>query len=85
LAHKNELWPGDEWKIEIRRAIQRNALAFIACCSEASTAKDRSYQNEELILASEEYRLRRPGRPWIFPVRFGDVEPPARTPRETRS
>jgi hypothetical protein len=73
---RNELWPGDEWKIEIRRAIQRNALAFICCFSEASTARDRSYQNEELILATEEYRLRRPGRPWLFPVRFGDVEPP---------
>jgi hypothetical protein len=73
---KNELWPGDEWKVEIRRAIQRNALAFIACFSEASTARHRSYQNEELILATEEYRLRRPGRPWLFPVRFGDVVPP---------
>lgn len=73
---KNELWPGDEWKIEIRRAIQRNALAFIACFSEASTAKDRSYQNEELVLATEEYRLRRPGHPWLFPVRFSDIEPP---------
>jgi len=73
---RNELWPGDEWKIEIRRAIQRNALAFIACFSPASLVTERTYQNEELNLAAEEYRLRQPGRPWLFPVRFGDVDLP---------
>jgi TIR domain-containing protein len=73
---RNELWPGDDWKIQIRRAIQRGALAFIVCFSEESMTKVRSYQNEELNLAIEEYRLRPPGNPWIFPVRFGDVSLP---------
>jgi signal recognition particle subunit SEC65 len=73
---KDQLWPGDEWKIQMRRAIQNNSLAFIACFSEASNAKESTYQNEELILAVEEYRKRKPGRPWLFPVRFGNVELP---------
>lgn len=73
---RDQLWPGDEWKIQIRRAIQRNSLAFIACFSKQSIARSRSYQNEELILAVEEYRSRTPGRPWLFPVRFDDIELP---------
>jgi TIR domain len=73
---RDELWPGDDWKIYIKRAIQRDALAFIACFSKESMDKSRSYQNEELNLAIEEYRMRPPGQPWIFPVRFGDVELP---------
>jgi hypothetical protein len=73
---KNELWPGDDWKIEIRRAIQNGTLAFVACFSENSAAREKSYQNEELVLAAEEYRLRPPGRPWLFPVRFADAAVP---------
>lgn len=73
---RQQLWPGDDWKLEIRRAIQSNALAFVACFSEATATRERSYQNEELILAAEEYRLRPPGVPWIFPVRFADVTLP---------
>lgn len=73
---REQLWPGDDWRIEIRRAIQDGALAFIACFSDASETRTTSFQNEELVLAAEEYRLRRPGVPWIFPVRFGDVQLP---------
>jgi hypothetical protein len=73
---RDQLWPGDEWKIQIRRAIQRSSLAFIACFSKQSIARTRSYQNEELILAVEEYRSRPPGRPWLFPVRFDDIDLP---------
>ena len=73
---RDQLWPGEEWKVQIRRAIQRDALAFIACFSENSAARAKSYQNEELVLAVGEYRLRPPGRPWLFPVRFSDVDMP---------
>jgi hypothetical protein len=48
----------------------------VACFSNQSTAKDKSYQNEELILAVEEYRMRPPGRPWLFPIRFDEVDLP---------
>jgi TIR domain len=73
---REQLWPGDEWKVQIRRATQRGSLAFIACFSEHSVAKERSYQNEELVLAVDEYRKRTPGHPWLFPVRFDDVDLP---------
>jgi TIR domain len=54
------LWPGQDWQIEIRRAIMSRSLAFIACFSEHSDAKGVSYQNDELIVAVEQMRRRPP-------------------------
>jgi TIR domain/SEC-C motif len=71
-----DLWPGEDWRTKIRRAITDNALVFIACFSRASLARDTSYQNEELTLAIEQMRLRRPDDPWLIPVRFDDCEIP---------
>jgi hypothetical protein len=73
----DDLWPGDDWRQRIRGAITGTSFAFVACFSTASEARDRTYQREELILAAEEMRLRRPGRPWLFPVRFDNVELPS--------
>jgi hypothetical protein len=73
---RDQLWPGDDWKVKIRHAIRQDSLAFIACFSGNSVAKDRTYQNEELLLAVEEYRMRPPGRPWLFPIRFSEMELP---------
>ena len=70
------LWPGVNWRDKIREAISNDALAFIACFSPASVARETSYQNEELLLAAEQIRLRPPGRPWLIPVRLGDCELP---------
>jgi hypothetical protein len=67
-----ELWPGEDWRAKIRRAITDNALVFIACFSHASLARGKSYQNEELTLAIEQLRLRRPDDPWLIPVRFDE-------------
>lgn len=71
-----DLWPGEDWRVKIRRAITDDALIFIACFSKNSLARARSYQNEELVLAIEELRLRRPDVPWIIPVRFDDCDIP---------
>jgi hypothetical protein len=60
----------------IRHAITDNALVFIACFSRASLARGKSYQNEELTLAIEQMRLRRPADPWLIPVRFDECEIP---------
>jgi hypothetical protein len=57
-----DLWPGEDWQAKIRRAIQDDALVFIACFSRKSVARNRSYQNEELVLAVEELRRRRPDK-----------------------
>src|SRR6185369_11803800 len=63
------------WKAKIREAIRGGSLVFLACFSDNSRAKDKSYMNEELTLAIEEYRKMPPGRTWLIPVRFdsGDL------------
>jgi hypothetical protein len=73
-----DLWPGEDWRAKIRQAIQADALVFIACFSQLSIARSRSYQNEELVLAIEEYRLRSPDIPWLIPVRFDKCDIPDR-------
>ncbi|NRQ36301.1 toll/interleukin-1 receptor domain-containing protein [Nonomuraea sp. NN258] len=72
----DDLWPGQDWKIEIRNAITSGSLAFIACFSEHTQARQTSYQNEELLLAVDQVRLRPPGAAWLIPVRFADCAPP---------
>ncbi|WP_409429227.1 toll/interleukin-1 receptor domain-containing protein [Mycobacterium sp. SMC-11] len=72
---RKDLAPGDKWKDKIRDAIASGSIAFLACFSEQSRAKEKSYMNEELHLAVEQYRLRPPDRTWLIPVRFdsGDI------------
>lgn len=67
-----DLWPGDQWKSVIREAIRSGTLVFLACFSDQSRGRDRSYQNEELYLAIEEMRQMPPARPWLIPVRLDD-------------
>ena len=70
------LRPGQDWRTEIRRAIENNSLIFIACFSTNSTSRQQSYQNEELTLAVEQVRKRRPDVPWLIPIRLDDCEIP---------
>jgi TIR domain/NACHT domain len=72
------LWPGEDWRANIQRAITDDALAFIVCFSHRSLSRSKSYQNEELILAIEQLRQRRPDVPWLIPVRFDDCAIPDR-------
>lgn len=71
------IWPGQDWRLEIRDAIRSGSLAFIACFSENSECRQSSYQNQELVLAVEQMRERRPGVPWLIPVRFAECAIPA--------
>lgn len=73
---KTKLSPGEDWQLTIRKAIQRNALAFVAVFSSKSQARDKSYQHEELSLAVEQFRQHPPGRIWLIPVRLDDCELP---------
>jgi hypothetical protein len=66
------LWPGEDWRARIRQAITQDALAFVACFSRDSTSRSVSYMNEELLLAVDQLRLRRPDEPWLIPVRLDD-------------
>jgi hypothetical protein len=70
------LWPGQDWEIQVRRAITENSLVFIACFSENSERREVSYQREELALAVEQMRQRSPGVSWLIPVRFSECRIP---------
>lgn len=72
---RKDLGPGDAWRAKIKAAIKEGSLVFLACFSENSRGRDKSYMNEELTLAVEEFRQMPPGRVWLIPVRFdeGDV------------
>lgn len=72
-----DLWPGQDWKMEVRRAITSGDLAFIACFSEHTDRRAATYQNEELILAAQQMRLRKPGQAWLIPVRFAECVTPS--------
>jgi hypothetical protein len=71
-----DLWPGEDWRVKIRQAIRSNTLVFLACFSRRGLTRRRSYQNEELILAIDQMRLRPPGEPWLIPVRFDECDIP---------
>jgi hypothetical protein len=72
----SDLWPGDDRHSKVRAAITNGARAFVACFSSGSAARAKSHQNEELKLAIDEYRLRRPEQLWLIPVRFDDCPLP---------
>jgi hypothetical protein len=73
---RSALGPGDAWKAKIRQAIREGSLVFLACFSNNSRAKDKSYMNEELTLAIEEFRKMPPGRTWLIPLRLDDGDLP---------
>jgi hypothetical protein len=70
------LWPGEDWRAMLRDAITHDALVFIACFSSHSAARQTSFQYAELLLAIDQLQLRRPGVPWLIPVRFDDCDIP---------
>lgn len=74
-----QLWPGQDWRAVIRRAIREDSLAFLACFSSQSVSQSRTYQNEEIVLAISEMRLRPPDQSWLIPVRFDDCQIPDRS------
>ncbi len=71
-----DVWPGEDWRLAIRDAITKDALAFLACFSRAGLALAKSAQNEELLLAIEQLRQRRPQDVWLIPIRFDDCDLP---------
>ncbi|WP_295787931.1 toll/interleukin-1 receptor domain-containing protein [uncultured Microbacterium sp.] len=73
---RKDLAPGDAWKRRIREAIRSGAFTFLACFSDASRARSKSYMNEEVTLAVDEFRQRPPGATWLIPVRFDDGDVP---------
>jgi hypothetical protein len=70
------LQPGQDWKLAIRRAITKDALAFVACFSRTGQSGAASYQNEELLLAIDQFRRHPPDQMWLIPVRLDECELP---------
>ena len=71
-----ELSPGQDWRVQIRRAIDDSALVFLACFSVQGQSRPVRYQNVELALAADQARLHPVDASWLIPVRFDDCEIP---------
>lgn len=71
----SDVWPGDDRQAKIRRAIT-DAAIFLACFSKVSVAGPKTNQKEQLVVAIEQSKLRRPDSPWLIPVRFEDCDLP---------
>ena len=50
-----DLWPGEDWRAKIRRAISDNAFVFIACFSKSSHARSRSSRTRSLFWPLNNY------------------------------
>ncbi len=72
---REQIVPGERWKIAIRQAIENGAF-FIACFSNAYADRSRTYMNEEILIAIEQLRLRPFDRSWFIPVLLSDVPVP---------
>lgn len=73
-----DLWPGQDWRLNIRRAITDGALAFLVCFSQEGLSRSASYQNEELTVAIEQLRMRPHDASWLIPIRLDVCEIPDR-------
>jgi TIR domain len=70
---KSKIQPGMRWKDAIRRGILEGDF-FVACFSDSYLGRDRSYMNEEIILAIEELRQKPANRAWFIPVLLSSCE-----------
>lgn len=73
---REQIKPGQRWQCVIAAAIEEGTH-FLACFSRAYQQRDRSYMNEELMLALDELRKRPQDRAWFLPLRLDDCEIPA--------
>jgi len=73
---RDSISPGMRWRDAIRQAI-KNGAYFIACFSVEYENRDKSYMNEELMLAIDELCQYSPDRPWFIPVLFSKCNVPA--------
>ena len=64
---RNNIEPGARWQDAIKKAI-RSGKFFIACFSQESNERKRTYMREEITLAIDELRLRPSDTTWFIPV-----------------
>lgn len=74
---KDHIAPGQRWQDVIHDAIESGSY-FLACFSDEYLEKEKSYMNEELLVAVEQLRLRPTHRAWFIPIRLADCQVPNR-------
>lgn len=67
---REQLEAGRLWKDQIRDAI-RSGKHFIACFSSSYPTSEKTFMNEELIIAIDELRQRSHHTNWFIPLVFG--------------
>lgn len=75
---RKHLGAGVRWREAIQEAI-RDGAAVVACFSQNSVSRERTHMNEELVVVTEELRLRPPKAMWFFPIRLDDCVVPDRS------
>jgi formylglycine-generating enzyme required for sulfatase activity len=71
---EEDLLPGQNWRIEIPKAI-RECDFFIACLSEHAIQK-QGYMHKEFRVALDVYAEKPPGSIYLIPLKFDDCEVP---------
>ena len=69
-----DLIPGQNWRIEIPKAI-KDSDVFLACLSKCSVRK-QGYVQKEFRLALDTYAEKPPGSIYVIPVKLDDCEMP---------
>ncbi|MBW8003832.1 MAG: toll/interleukin-1 receptor domain-containing protein [Planctomycetes bacterium] len=64
-----EIQPGEDWKIAIRKAIEKG-MFFIACFSSNYWNRQENLMNEELQIAIEKMQRMQDERIWFIPVKL---------------
>jgi hypothetical protein len=73
---RTHLLPGQRWASVIRKEINDGDF-FVACFSAAYFARAKTFMNEEIIVAIEQLRLRRPDMIWFLPVLLQPISVPS--------
>jgi len=73
---RNDIEPGARWQDAIKRAI-RSGKFFIACFSQESNERDRSYMREEVNVAIDELRPRPSNKIWFIPTLLNNTTIPS--------
>lgn len=70
-----DLVPGQDWRLEIRRAIE-SSFAVVVCFSKEAAARERSGMYPEFRDAIESYRQAAQGTIFLIPIRFSECPIP---------
>ena len=70
-----DLWPGEDWRANIRQAITDDALVFIACFSRTALRVGRATRTRN-SRCDGSAATTCPDLPWLIPVRFDDCNIP---------